>query len=84
MHTARRFVYVIQSESQPLRYDTGLTSNVQARLRAHNDGRSPHTASGAPWRVVVAIEFADETRAVAFEKYLKSGSGFAFSKRHFR
>jgi hypothetical protein len=27
------------------------------------------------------IAFSDEKRAVAFEKYLKSGSGRAFSKK---
>jgi hypothetical protein len=32
----------------------------------------------------VIVEFADEQRAVAFEKYLKSGSGVAFAKRHLR
>jgi putative endonuclease len=84
MADAKRFVYLLQSASQPWRYYTGLTGNVEARVRAHNEGRSPHTASGAPWRVLVALEFADEARAIAFEKYLKSGSGCAFSKRHFR
>jgi len=34
--------------------------------------------------VAVVIEFADEHRAIEFEKYLKSGSGVAFSKRHLR
>jgi hypothetical protein len=34
--------------------------------------------------VVIAIEFAREDRAVAFERYLKSGSGAAFAARHFR
>lgn len=84
MHTPRRYVYVLQSEAQPWRYYTGLTSNVHDRLRAHNEQRSPHTATGAPWRVIVAIEFIDEARAIAFEKYLKSGSGCAFASRHFR
>jgi hypothetical protein len=32
----------------------------------------------------VIVEFADEPRAVAFENYLKSGSGVAFAKRHLR
>ena len=36
-----------------------------------------------PWELVVSIEFTDERRALAFEKYLKSGSGRAFAKRHF-
>jgi hypothetical protein len=30
------------------------------------------------------VEFADERRAIAFERYLKSGSGVAFAKRHLR
>jgi len=37
----------------------------------------------APWRIVVSIEFPDEGAAVRFERYLKSGSGRAFAKRHF-
>jgi len=32
----------------------------------------------------MAIRFADVERAVAFERYLKSGSGVAFAKRHLR
>jgi hypothetical protein len=31
-----------------------------------------------------AVKFADEARAVAFEKYLKSGSGCEFARRHLR
>jgi hypothetical protein len=31
----------------------------------------------------VIIEFRDQARALAFERYLKSGSGRAFAKRHF-
>jgi hypothetical protein len=36
-----------------------------------------------PWDLVAVIEFTNEASAVAFEKYLKSGSGRAFAKRHF-
>jgi len=43
-----------------------------------------HTADGRPWIIDVVVEFADERRAIAFEKYLKSGSGCAFAQRHFR
>jgi hypothetical protein len=32
----------------------------------------------------MSLSFADEKRAVAFERYLKSGSGCAFAKRHLR
>jgi putative endonuclease len=84
MVLTRRFVYVLKNDRPPPRYYTGLTSDVGARLLAPNDGRCRHTASGRPWRADVVIEFADEQRAVAFERYLKSGSGSVFAKRHLR
>lgn len=84
MSEPKRFVYVLWSTRDPRRYYTGLTSNVQSRLLAHNDGRCAHTASGRPWRVDMVVSFADEPRAVAFERYLKSGSGCSFSNRHLR
>ena len=84
MVSGKRFVYIIQSVPTPGRYYTGLTSDVAARLEAHNAGRCPHTASGRPWRLDVVIEFSDEQRAVRLERYLKSGSGCAFAKRHLR
>jgi putative endonuclease len=84
MRPAKRFVYILKNERQPPRYYTGLTADVGARLLAHNDGHCRHTASGTPWHVDVIVEFADEQRAVAFERYLKSGSGGAFAKRHLR
>lgn len=79
-----RFVYILQSENDPTRYYTGLTSNVRLRLAEHNGGRSRHTANGRPWKVIVVVAFANEQRAIEFEKYLKSGSGCAFAVRHFR
>jgi predicted GIY-YIG superfamily endonuclease len=77
-------VYVLKSVRNPRRYYTGLTSNLSARLDAHNAGQCSHTASGRPWIVDVVVEFTDERRAVSFERYLKSGSGVAFAMRHLR
>ena len=76
-------VYVLKSTVDPTRYYTGLTSNIASRLTAHNAGRV-HTANGKPWTIDVIVEFSDEHRAVAFEKYLKSGSGCEFARRHLR
>jgi hypothetical protein len=36
-----------------------------------------------PGSLLVAFEFRTEATARRFEKYLKSGSGRAFAKRHF-
>ncbi len=80
----KRFVYVLRSLGHPRRFYTGVTANVRARLRAHNAGECIHTAQHRPWEVDVVIAFRDETRALAFERYLKSGSGCAFAQRHLR
>lgn len=84
MRPPRRFVYILNSESEPNRYYTGLTCDVARRIEGHNRGACSHTVNARPWRLVVAIEFAREDRAIAFERYLKSGSGCAFAARHFR
>jgi len=80
----RRLVYVLKNADIPPRYYTGLTSDVSRRLVEHNAGSCIHTAKYRPWTIDVVIEFADERRAVAFERYLKSGSGVAFANRHLR
>lgn len=80
---SKRFVYVLRSIHDSPRTYVGLTSQVQARLAAHNAGRSRHTSRYRPWRLVVTVEFADEDTAVRFERYPKSGSGHAFARRHF-
>jgi predicted GIY-YIG superfamily endonuclease len=77
-----KYVYLLQSVSHPEQRYVGLTSNPKGRLEAHNVGKSPHTSKFRPWKVAVAIRFDDESKAVAFEKYLKSGSGHAFANRH--
>ena len=84
MGSPQTIVYVVKNGGTPRRYYTGRTSNMAGRLEAHNAGRVTHTASGRPWTIDVKIEFSDESRAVAFERYLKSGSGSAFASRHFR
>jgi putative endonuclease len=80
----KKLVYVLKSDLQPDRYYTGLTSDVSRRLCEHNEGRCTSTAPWRPWHLDLVVEFPDERRAVAFEKYLKSGSGGAFARRHLR
>jgi hypothetical protein len=48
----------------------------------HNSGGSVHTVRDRPWTLLAAVEFANPHSAVRFERYLKSGSGRAFAKRH--
>jgi predicted GIY-YIG superfamily endonuclease len=80
----KRFVYLLKNHDTPPKYDTGLTADVCGRLAEHNAGGCIHTAKYRPWSLDVVVEFADERRAVALERYLKSGSGLAFAKGHLR
>jgi predicted GIY-YIG superfamily endonuclease len=79
----KRFVYIIQSAADPSRFYTGITSDVAARLEWHNHGPSGVTTCNRPWTLVVSVHFATEQAARRFERSLKSGSGRAFSRRHF-
>jgi len=77
-------VYILHSIRQPdERYigSTGLP--LRARLARHNSGTVPSTARCRPWAVTTAIWLPDSAKARALERYLKSGSGRAFAKRHF-
>ena len=79
----KRIVYIICSDRDPNRRYVGLTNDMRVRLEWHNHGPSGYTLAHRPWSILVSLEFPTESAAMRFEKYLKSGSGRAFSKRHF-
>ena len=84
MVPGRRFVYIIKSITTPDEYYVGITANVDRRLRTHNEGLSAYTSRHRPWRTLVVIQFDDQEPAAKFERYLKTGSGREFARRHFR
>jgi putative endonuclease len=75
-----KYVYILQSLQGFDHFYTGITDDLDARLTKHNSGAVTHTAKYRPWRIKSYVAFSDEDRALAFEKYLKSGSGRAFAK----
>jgi predicted GIY-YIG superfamily endonuclease len=78
--TNMKYVYILESlESE--HFYVGVADDVSARLIKHNAGEVPHTSKYRPWRVKTYVAFTDAKRALAFEKYLKSGSGRAFAKK---
>jgi len=79
----RFYVYVLVSEADEAIHYTGTTQELQARLTKHNQGSCAHTSKHRPWRIQTAIAFDSEAKARAFEKYLKTGSGRQFARRHF-
>ena len=79
----KRFVYVLQSLSQPDRQFVESAADVPARVATHNAGHSPLTAACRPWRLVAVVQFGNEGAALRFEKFLKTGTGRALARQFF-
>ena len=75
------YVYLISSASAPEKRYVGYTDDLKQRLADHNEGKNLSTASHRPWRLRTYLAFSDKDQALAFERYLKSGSGHAFAKK---
>ena len=80
MLTRMKYVYILQSE-QGDHYYVGLTDDLKARIKTHNSGHVLHTSKHLPWQIKTYVAFSNEHAAVAFERYLKTASGRAFSKK---
>ncbi len=77
------YTYILKSVPHPSQSYVGFTTNLKQRLEDHNSGKSPHTNKFKPWNLDFYCAFQNEEKAVNFEKYLKSGSGRSFAKKHF-
>jgi putative endonuclease len=75
------YVYIIRSRDFPAQEYVGATRDLKVRVDDHNSGKSPHTSKFVPWELIWYSAFPDKYKALAFEKYLKSHSGRAFSKK---
>lgn len=73
------YVYVLKCRDG---FYQGCTDNLKARIERHSKGYVPATKERRPFSLVNYSAFSDKHRAFKFEKYLKSGSGRAFIKRH--
>ncbi len=59
-----KYVYLLQSIPHPEQRYVGLTNTLQKRVDCHNQGGSPPTSKYVPWKIVTAIRFDDDHRAV--------------------
>ena len=74
------YVYVIKS-GKDNSYYTGSTENIKRRLQEHNRGDVKYTSSKIPYKLAWYCAFRNRNKALSFEKYLKQGSGFAFTRK---
>jgi putative endonuclease len=63
-------------------YYSGHSSNLKTRIHAHQKGLVVQTKKYLPANLVFYAAFVNKVKAINFEKYLKSSSGFAFRNKH--
>jgi len=72
------YTYILISSKSHIFY-FGSTTNLELRLKLHNDAKVKSTKPHLPWKLVWYGAFITEKEARDFETYLKSGSGKAFA-----
>ncbi|HRY52279.1 MAG TPA: GIY-YIG nuclease family protein [Candidatus Portnoybacteria bacterium] len=75
------YTYIIQSQKNKTKY-TGATENLRQRFKEHNAKKVKTTKSKAPYDLIWYCAFQEKLKAYDFERYLKTGSGIAFAKKH--
>jgi len=75
------YVYILKSQKDNSKIYIGFTENLDQRLGQHNHETSDYSRKYAPWGLETYTVFKNKQTALDFEKYLKSGSGFAFLRK---
>lgn len=75
-----QYVYILECTDH--RLYIGCTNDLKDRIFRHQKKQIPATAGRTPIVLVSYFAFENKYTAFKFEKYLKSGSGRAFLKKH--
>ncbi len=75
------YVYILRSQKYSDKTYIGFTTDLEKRLAKHNEGGCNYTNSYKPLEVEISIAFNNKEKALAFEKYLKTHSGRAFTSK---
>jgi putative endonuclease len=74
------YVYILKLRNG--NYYIGRTDNLKRRISEHRAGQDKTSRKYLPITLVSYFAFDHKINSIKFEKYLKSGSGFAFRNRH--
>ncbi|MDO9027973.1 MAG: GIY-YIG nuclease family protein [Candidatus Roizmanbacteria bacterium] len=73
------YVYILQLKNKS--YYIGYSSDLKSRIKTHEEGCVESTKNLRPVKLVYYSAFSSQKKATAFEKYLKTASGFAFRNK---
>lgn len=73
------YVYILKLTNNT--YYIGYSSNLKNRLREHENGEV-HQTINKTFKPIFYAAFELKLKALQFEKYLKTGSGYAFKNKH--
>ena len=74
------YVYILKTTKG---FYVGCTDDLKDRIKRHQLGQVQTIKNNLPVKLEMYFAIKDKYKAFEFEKYLKSGSGRAFSKKHF-
>lgn len=74
------YIYILESKNCK-EYYVGYSEDLKARIQSHK-WHTVKTTKAGDFDLVWYSGFKNKEKALAFEKYLKSGSGFAFRNKH--
>jgi len=73
------YVYILELNNGE--YYVGFSTNLGIRLQEHKSGRIKATRNHRPLKLMFYAAFKTKMKALRFERYLKSSSGFAFRNK---
>ena len=78
-HNIVYYAYILQLSDKSFYH--GYSSNLKQRFEEHSRGAVSSTRNLRPCKLTFYAAFTSKEKALAFEKYLKSISGFAFRNK---
>jgi len=74
------YIYILKLNNGD--FYCGRSDNLKRRLNEHVNGQERTTKKYLPCNLITYIAFDNKKKSIEFEKYLKTGSGFAFRNKH--
>jgi putative endonuclease len=73
------YVYILRLRNKT--HYIGYSADLKSRIKTHQKGEVGQTKNLRPLKLIFYAAFESKFKALNFEKYLKTSSGFAFRNK---